>query len=196
MIMTNQEHIEKVLKKTFEIIKEVYEHQKETDGGAGTSTKQSRIIFPKKRDNSTRISEQELKLIFIEQLNKEIEIGWDVFYSVETPTQDTYCITGKTPQSGNFDLVIHDNTFKRIVLIEFKANNATTLGHQKDLDKLNNKNEQDENTLRYFIELLNNTDNGTLRSLHKKMEVNERSIFKCYSLQKGDITQEILSFQE
>ena len=73
--MTNQEHIEKVLKKTFEIIKEVYEHQKETDGGAGTSTKQSRIIFPKKRDNSTRISEQELKLIFIEQLNKEIEIG-------------------------------------------------------------------------------------------------------------------------
>ena len=94
------------------------------------------------------------------------------------------------------DLVIHDNTFKRIVLIEFKANNATTLGHQKDLDKLNNKNEQDENTLRYFIELLNNTDNGTLRSLHKKMEVNERSIFKCYSLQKGDITQEILSFQE
>ena len=79
--MENKEHIEAIINRTFEIIKKVYDYQQEKfEGPKGISG--SRIIFPQKRQGEaseteqdiTRVSEQELKLIFIEQLNKEIMV--------------------------------------------------------------------------------------------------------------------------
>lgn len=197
--MNNQEHIESIISETFRVIQEVYDYQKETDEGAGISSRQSRIIFPVKRDGEVRISEQELKFVFVEQLNLEIKKGWDVFYSVETPTKDTYRFSNvdmpksdSTGLSANFDLVIHDRNFKRIALIEFKANNPSKYGYQKDFVKLNNSKEYGDGVLRYFIELVKSASDRTISSLCDKIRGSE-SIFRCYSLTNGEITSEIQS---
>ena len=66
--MENKEHIEEIIDRTFKVIQKVYEYQKETDNGVGKQLEEplSRIIFPKYRKDETRISEQELKQVFIE----------------------------------------------------------------------------------------------------------------------------------
>ena len=169
--MENKEHIEAIINRTFEIIKKVYDYQQEKfEGPKGISG--SRIIFPQKRQGEaseteqdiTRVSEQELKLIFIEQLNKEIKEGWDVYYSVETPTEKKYRFKGKdkpeqddSGRSGNFDLVIHNNKFERIALIEFKANNPKSKDYLKDIVKLNEENYEGK-VLRYFVQIVKNSD--------------------------------------
>ena len=197
--MENKEHIEAIINRTFEIIKKVYDYQQEKfEGPKGISG--SRIIFPQKRQGEaseteqdiTRVSEQELKLIFIEQLNKEIKEGWDVYYSVETPTEKKYHFKGKdkpeqdeSGRSANFDLVIHNNKFERIALIEFKANNPKPNDYLKDIVKLNEENYEGK-VLRYFVQIVKNSDKGTENSLQKKMKDNE-DIFWCYSLEKGEI---------
>lgn len=199
--MENREHIEEIIDSTFEIIKEVYDNQQEKFEGSKDSKgiPRSRIIFPKKRHEEvaeteqdiTRVSEQELKQIFIEQLNKEIEKGWDVYYSVETPTEKRYRFKGKdkpeqndSGRSANFDLVIHNNKFERIALIEFKANNPKSNDYLKDLVKLNKENHEGK-VLRYFVQIVKSADKGTENSLRKKMKGNE-GIFWCYSLEKGE----------
>ena len=225
--MTNQEHqkhIENVIKNTFEIIQDVYNHQKEGNKeGLGASSKRSRIIFPyscerETRTRETRISEQELRFIFVEQLNKEIADegnAWDVYYSVETPTQgDKYCFPQKEKpyynldkdkdgkgDSANFDLVIFDNELQRIALIEFKANNTSEHDHQKDILKLNHPKELDSNPLRYFIEIVKSADSGTYKSLNKKIkDKGDDIIFRCWSLEgksgEKDITNKILHSEE
>lgn len=198
--------IEDVIGNTFNAIQDAYNFQRENAPDLDNTHRQklSRIVFPQKRDKSTRISEQELRCVFVEQLNKKInENDWDVYYSIETPTRDAYSgfQEGKEPpkqddkgRSGEFDLVIFNEKMKRIALVEFKANNASTRDHKKDFVKLNNKKEGDGGVLRYFIEMVKSYDNGTLSSLHGKIERNE-SLFRCWSLDEEgkDITKEICS---
>lgn len=76
--MTDKERIEKIIKDTFDVIQKVYHTQREGDGNhKDFCESQSRIIFPKYseqyRDSETRISEQELRFIFVEQFNKYCE---------------------------------------------------------------------------------------------------------------------------
>lgn len=210
VISTNvhKEHIENVINNTFAIIKRVYENQKEGDDRSNTRPSGSRIIFPKKRqDEQTRVSEQELRFIFVEQLNKEIlEKEWDVYYSVETPTKDSYIFKDNPRrngdgQSANFDLVIHDSNFKRIALIEFKAKNPDKDDYQKDFVKLSN--EEEEGQLRYFLQIVVNADNGTTDNIENKKISNKESIprwgnksvrFICHSLSsKEAIIDEVLN---
>ena len=217
--MENKGHIKAIINRTFEVIQKVYKCQKETDNGiVKQSEPLSFIIFPKRDNNEIRISEQELRFIFVEQLNKEIREGWNVFYSIETPTKDIYRFSDvETPlcgeeikienekrkdtgealldgESANFDLVIHDDNFNRIALIEFKANNASKSDHAKDFKKLTNPKETEYNdiVLKYFIEIVKNTNSGTFSNLHEKIEGNE-DIFRCCSLSNGDITKEVIS---
>lgn len=211
--MSNKEHIEKIIENTFRIIREVYQYQKENvkeNKEAILSKPESRIIFPMKRNETTRVSEQELKQIFIEQLNNEINNvmePWNVYYSVETPTKCTHRFqqTEGSKKSARFDLTIHDENFKRIALIEFKSNNQGN--HEKDILKLKDevaisKNENitdknEEELLRYFIEMVRNADKGTIDSLRQKMkDETGEIIFKCCSLEEeslkyGDITSKI-----
>ena len=116
---TPKEYIEEIVQKTFEAIQDAYNYQTENDPKLDNLNRQklSRIVFPQKRDETTRISEQELRFVFVEQLNIQIHEGWDVYYSVETPTQEAYegFKNGGTPKqdedgrSGEFDLVIFNN---------------------------------------------------------------------------------------
>lgn len=213
--MNNKEHIESIIERTFNVIREIYDYQQEKFGRPKGDSG-SRIIFPQKRQTKgeyiTRVSEQELKQIFIEQLNKEIndeKEKWNVFYSVETPTTDIYLFSNvekplcgkeieeinkererdKQPllkgQSANFDLVIHDMNLNRIALIEFKANNADDNDHAKDFKKLSNQEEGNNNVLRYFIEIIKSANKGTIESLNNKIKdyLNDGNItFKCILL--------------
>jgi hypothetical protein len=198
----NKECIEEIIRNTFEAIQDAYNYQTENAPKLDSPSRQrlSRIVFPQKRDDTTRISEQELRFVFVEQLNKKIEKGWDVFYAVETPTKDSYSgfSKGRDPRqdengrSGEFDLVIFNNHMNRIALIEFKANNASSHDHKKDFVKLNNPKEGGKEVLRYLIEIVNAFDNRTLSRLHSKITGNE-SVFRCWSLKDGrEITQDII----
>lgn len=184
--------IEKIISDTFSVITNVYKSQKESKFTVVPPIN-SYIIFPKKADNDTeddtegdtkddtknfgsdRISEQELRFIFVEQFNKSDTAKENgLFYSIETPTVNFYDFTG-VPQvvereehdkkkgqkgagrSANIDLVIFQkdgNQIKRVALIEFKARNPKKADYRKDICKLINE-ESESDCLKYFIQIIN-----------------------------------------
>ena len=196
--MSTKDHINSIIKETFDVIQNVYDKQREV-GGEKNNSPESRIIFPKKRGDKIRISEQELRFIFVEQLNKYIRDNkWNVFYSVETPTLGRYSFKGKEPivdeingQSASFDLVIHDNDYKRIALIEFKANNSDEYEHKKDFLKLSYPEKEGKENDVFFIEIVDGATSETFRSLSNKAS-SHKDIFRCYSLKlRREITDDI-----
>lgn len=132
-------------------------------------------------DNKTpRLSEQELKQIFIENFTIN-PFFKDYTYSVETPTNFCYQFTQKgkikSPflcskekknglRSANIDLTIYKQG-EKIAVIEFKSNNTNHFTHAKDFFKL--RNEPGENTLRFFVEIQASSDEGTLNNIRKKL---------------------------
>lgn len=210
MTNSNKEHVRKIIAQTFEVIKKVYDTQKEEFGNSSEFCESgSRIIFPKYsgryRNGETRISEQELRFIFVEQFNKYCENNsWNAYYSVETPTEEKYVFSKehikvvpykadgkeKTGQSAMIDLSIHNDKFDRIALIEFKALNPEESAFAKDFCKLSNE----PTCLTFFIMIVKSHDNGTITNIHKKIESKgAETEFYCYDLEKGeDISKKII----
>lgn len=136
--------------------------------GGGISTEQ--LIFPMKiqakgTKQKDRISEQELRLLFIEEFQKT---NPELFYSVETPTQVKYKF-GKTysnievnenGQSASLDMCVFKRVFdvyNRILNIEFKHKNSSIKNIGKDILKLLQETQNGT-----FIHLLDNSNKGTL----------------------------------
>ncbi len=208
--MTDKERIEEIIKDTFDVIQKVYHTQREGDGNhKDFCESQSRIIFPKYsgryRNGETRISEQELRFIFVEQFNKYCKNNsWNAYYSVETPTEEKYIFSkkgdkncpykvdgeGNGGQSAMIDLCIHDDKFERIALIEFKALNPKESAFAKDFCKLSNE----PTCLTFFIMIVKSHANGTITNIHKKIESKgAETEFYCYDLEKGeDISKKII----
>ena len=159
------------------------------------------LVFPKKRDGTLRISEQELRFEFIHQLLIDKKKWW---YSIETPTMGAYkgfaagdpeCTAepGKESsigQSGKVDTVIFDKTGKRTALIEFKANNPKKEDYWKDFVKMNHEGVPNN----YFVQLLESADRATFKNIEGKLDggketKNDRKInnakFYCIVLKKG-----------
>jgi hypothetical protein len=179
-----ERHVKNILGRTFDILKDAYWAQ--TEKSISAPSPRTHLIFPKKKSNdSIRISEQELRFVFVEQLNEEIKgistngkepEKWDVYYSVETPTFRKYTFGKKVEdikcdqpngRSGNIDLTIHDSDGTRIALIEFKFSNATEHDCKKDFEKLRKEDENNSNLLRLFVLLLDAFDDGTKNSIKK-----------------------------
>ena len=141
-------------------------------------------IFPSEKDGKifteeellkyTRISEQELRFLFVEQFLKDTDK--DLFYSVETPTEKKYRfrktnedipILDDTGRSASIDMCVFkrdsDNKYNRFLNIEFKNENASKKSISKDILKLMHEKENGA-----FILLLKNTDEGTLKSVFDK----------------------------
>lgn len=173
-----------IIDKSFIRLAEIYEYNREEK-----PSEVSRLIFPRHRDsNELRISEQELRFIFVEVFNQYCEEhGIELLYSIETPSLDKYDFknnpqASKNGQSAMFDLVIFDRNFTRRALIEFKANNADKNSHLKDIVKLNNPQEGPENVLRYFIEVIEHSNHRTTESLISKLHNADSVNIKVYSL--------------
>lgn len=133
------------------------------------------LIFPSKRDGK-RISEQELRQLFIEEFKVKHN---DLYFSIETPTVYSYSFTNdlkeikigdeaNNGQSALIDLCILEkesdtSEYARLLNVEFKHKNATEANISKDILKLMHEDESGA-----FILLLKNTDSGTLKSVFKK----------------------------
>ena len=211
-------HMDEIIRLTFERLGNAYKNQEVSN--SKFENVGSRLVFPSyyNKDEGateTRISEQELRFTFVEAFNAYCDLhNLALFYSVETPTMDTYsnfANSKKKPtrdddgRSAEFDLVIFDEQRKRRCLVEFKANNASKHDHWKDFVKLNNPNEDKSDVLSYFIEVIKSyTDNGehsTVSSLNDKIKNHLGNIsFHCYALEgkskrsgTGKIEGEIIS---
>ena len=127
------------------------------------------LIFPKIKDVN-RISEQELRILFIEEFKLEYK---QFFYSVENPTIEKYSFgkkvedikSDKNGRSASTDMCIYqrvEKKFNRILNIEFKFQNSQLKNISKDIFKLICENENG-----VFMLLLETSDNGTLRNKGK-----------------------------
>lgn len=165
-----KKHIEAVIEKTLSKLNSLYHR-----GGGGLED--TRLIFPRywvtkegeRVEGELRVSEQELRFMFVEELNKYCDAhrDWEVYYSVETPTSNSYQLTGEGQQSGCIDLCIHGKDLKRIALIEFKALNPSEHDHAKDAFKLKH---EIEGELRYFIEIVKSHNRKTDEKIVEKLK--------------------------
>ena len=185
-----QTKLEEVINNTFEILRK-------NDSG-------SRIVFPTYRDSNHRVSEQELRFVFVEQV-QELLKEYDYYYSVETPTKDKYRFSSKGSyekplvstdgKSASFDLSIVDKSNNTIAIIEFKAKNSDSHEYAKDLCKLWNPNEKslykyllnlfekiEPKTKKHFFDKLNPSQNKWLEA--KKSE--EKVVVIAQSLRDTD----------
>ena len=194
----NKEIILDIISEAFKNVKNAYDLSNEPN-----SSKDSRLIFPKKRDESIRVSEQELRFAFVEEfLNNEEAKDW--YYAVEVPTKIKYDFSDKKNpkvaeegkgKSASFDLAIYakgDNNFNLIALLEFKAENPKKFDYHKDLVKLENEKEGDNEVLRFFIEIVKNADERTPKNIESKLkDKRQQTNFICYSLTEGEKVLEL-----
>lgn len=136
------------------------------------SEKEGKIYSVEELKKYTRISEQELRFLFVDEFIKTY--SKDYFYSVETPTEKKYRfgdkyenITCGEGRSASIDMSIfnknEDNMYLRILNIEFKHQNSSRHSVGKDVLKLINECQNGA-----FIILLKNTDSGSLCSSNNK----------------------------
>ena len=194
----NKEIILDIISEAFKNVKNAYDLSNEPN-----SSKDSRLIFPKKRDESIRVSEpnirvseQELRFAFVEEFLKYVKKKKkDWYYAVEVPTKIKYDFSDKKNpkvaeegkgKSASFDLAIYakgDNNFNLIALLEFKAGNPKKFDYHKDLVKLENEKEGDNEVLRFFIEIVKNADERTPKNIESKLkDKRQQTNFICYSL--------------
>jgi len=187
-----KDRIVEVLDRTFRVLDKCYEHNDEKSGKANKQASGSRIIFPcyskTYRNGERRISEQELRFVFIEQFNQYCEeTGWDAYYSVETPTEWEYRFSGEEKphktdsdegQSAMVDVCVHDNQGERICLLEFKAGNPEPFCYIKDLVKLT-----EEGKLGFFVQLLKSQNKATWESIKGKISVDLKgNNYVCHTI--------------
>ena len=194
-----RETMDVIITNTFNRLETVYNNHKEGFNSELPlpTGNESRLVFPAYYRKGTRISEQELRFAFVEEFNyycRENKIN--LFYSVETPTKDTYSDFSTNPErnpkgrSAEFDMVIYDENLYRVCLIEFKANNAGPIDHKKDFLKLHYDEKDNEDVLRYFIEIVKSYSNATIKSLIEKFSFRGKlTEVRCYSLE-GDSSKE------
>ena len=136
----------------------------------------SRLKFPTYRNGQRRVSEQELRFVFVEQLQDLLK-EYDFFYSIETPTNGKYKFSEngkyvipqvcKNGQSASFDLSITDKNGKMVAIIEFKAKNANPHDYAKDFCKL--WNPEEKSCYKYFVNLFEKIENSTKKSFGGKI---------------------------
>ena len=207
-------HIDVIVEKTFNTISVVYRTQMENQKIGTYNNNSSRIIFPLKRESKDkkeefRISEQELRFVFVEEFNKYCSKNWDAYYSVETPTSKRYDFSNKempckvdypNGQSAMVDFSIflkEQDKLTRVALIEFKALNPDKQSYMKDYVKLLNEDQK----FVYFIMIVKSANDRTIKSIAEKIKASydnagldtEKKVeFRCLDLGTGKEISEII----
>ena len=159
------------------------------------------LIFPNKeqaKGDVKRISEQELRLLFIEEFKKANQ---DLFYSIETPTIEKYIFgksysdikVSKSGQSASLDMCVFERLgekHERKLNIEFKHKNTAIKNIGKDVLKLMQEKQNGA-----FIHLLDNTDSGTLRNDSKTRNGVFDKLYKSFTDFKVNWNNENKSIQ-
>ena len=114
------------------------------------------LRFPRKRDGSLRISEQEAKHLFVQHIRADRQFC----YSVETPTTQTYRQKGNSEMSARIDLSLVGPSGQPLVNIELKAHHCAVENIRKDLEKLVR-----ENTTGVWFHTLERGDPGRVETL-------------------------------
>src|SRR5713101_6613562 len=112
------------------------------------------LVFPRKRDGSIRISEQEAKTLFLYRVLSERRLC----LSVEVPTEQTYKQKGSKEISARVDITLLRGNTKRCAHVEFKAHNCKFEDIRKDLEKL-----FWEKSTGMWFHTLENADRGTVK---------------------------------
>ena len=209
-----KKHIDVIITNTFNTISEVYRTQMENQKIGTYNNNSSRIIFPLKRGSKDkkeefRISEQELRFVFVEEFNKYCSKNWDAYYSVETPTSKRYDFSNKempckvdypNGQSAMVDFSIflkEQDKLTRVALIEFKALNTDKQSYMKDYVKLLNEDQK----FVYFIMIVKSANDRTIKSIAEKIKASydnagldtEKKVeFRCLDLGTGKEISEII----
>ena len=77
-------------------------------------------------------------------------------------------------------------------MLEFKAGNPKKFDYHKDLVKLENEKEGDNEVLRFFIEIVKNADERTPKNIESKLkDKRQQTNFICYSLTEGEKVLEL-----
>ena len=125
----------------------------------------NKLVFPKYYNNSkeeNRISEQESKILFANELTKK-----NIRFSIEVPTKSKHKQKGKKLQSARFDLVTYkDKSFDFDWVIELKSKNPPIEHFEKDFEKMvlsetnciwfHTLKNADEQTFNVLLEKINN----------------------------------------
>ncbi len=207
--MVNYSNIEtlmqEVLKRTFQIVQYAYDNHWEDRKNNTTelSKEDSRTLlvipqYGEDRENNkeeNQVSEQLLRFAFVQAFHEYVRYnGCKFFYAAEVPT--IKACGEQEKRSGDYDLVIYDAKLKRICLIELKEGNGVQKETEKDFIKLTKKEEGDENVQRYFIQLLESSNDNTINNINDKLSNVKTSLcnkpnhcmpvhYYCYSLQHG-----------
>lgn len=135
-----------------------------------------KLIFPTYRNKEVRVSEQEARFAFANEISKNDIEG--LYYSIEVPTKKRYKdfktkpkvfeSDSKEGRSGSIDLSLYDKESiikqKPIVNIEFKAGQPEQASITKDILKL----AFEQHKFGVFFHVLKHSDGGTLGSLIDK----------------------------
>jgi hypothetical protein len=182
---TLTEALEQIIIETFDTIDKIYQNR----NGEITNSSGSRLIFPcysnqnKTNQHQVRVSEQELRFVFVETFCKYCDKNkLNYYYSIETPSQYKYVFSEKiesgkplprkadkydeSPVSARFDMAIHDKDRKIVALVEFKNNESDSDKYEKDFIKLH---EEKEDRICLFIDLIEASDSGTLEGIKERL---------------------------
>jgi len=145
-----------------------------------------RLIFPayserddgksgKEKNNTEkkrRISEQEARFVYC----RVLERCNGYFYSVETPTEESYRFSSGGERSAMSDLSLYDvSDLKKVVNVEFKAHNPSKSAIHKDVVKLvkeafprKNGKKSPQVVIGNWYHLLDSVNSGTIPSILSK----------------------------
>ena len=162
--------LEDILDKSCHLLHKTREENSAILGGV------SPLVFPLKRSDSARFSEQEARFACTAVIERMSGLySQDVYYSVETPTEGLYSFSGTTAISASIDLSLYVPNSKHELIrrshIECKAHNPTPTSIHKDIEKL--CGEQVTNPkleCHAWFHLLKNRDSATFQSLFEKFQ--------------------------
>ncbi len=119
------------------------------------------LIWPMKRNNSPRVSEQESKILITQWLEHKGK-----FYSIETPTRETYTQSGNAAMSALIDVTIYGtrDPADRVLNVELKAGTPSLEAFRKDFEKLLR-----ERVPGLWFHTLTNANDATWDSIEAKM---------------------------